>query len=220
MNQTLPSTRGLPNGRVTGVEPSRVAPSHPDWKAWFASDLRETVVRDGWCAALWAIAAIHLIAFGITQVLYDPKRDSDPRLLLLWVAELAICWCAFRVITGRWGYSAKTAAGVVMRVWVTFFILVFNSILMNVQSGWAIHWYRLAWPTLSTFGFATLAWLISYRFLIPAVWMWLTGLLIVRFPHSSYAIYGVSWSVCLAALAISIDRATRVPARSQSTSDA
>ena len=205
MSQTFPSPRISPDSAEN--EALSAKPSLPlGWKAQFVRELSETVRNDRWSTVLYSIAGIHLLAFLITQWMYDPARDSDPRLLGVWIVELLAIWAALRAITGCWGYRLDTAPGVVLRVWVTFFILDFNSVLMNAQSGWAIHWYRLAWPTLSTFGFATLAWLVNVRFLIPAVQMWVTGLILVRFPTWSYAVYGVSWTAALVGTAWWIDR--------------
>jgi hypothetical protein len=185
-----------------------VYPAFTDgWRARFASQLLIVARRDRWDRVFYIIAPIHFATFAVCHAIQDRSRETDPRLLWLWVAELAAVWLTFRAVTKCSGYAARAAAGVVFRIWVTFFILVFNSILMNAQSGWSIHWYRLAWPTLSTFGFAVLAWLIDLRFLYPAVWMWLTGLAMVRAPDWSYLIYGASWAAALIGIAAAIGRA-------------
>ncbi len=206
MSQTLPSLRNSTQNRVESQVTPAQSLASPTWKQTFIQQLTQTAVRDRWRLILWYVAGLHLLSFLLTQWMYDPSRDSDPRLLGVWVVELVAAWGVFRAISGRWGYPLDSAAGVILRIWITFFILVFNSVLMNVQSGWAIHWYRLAWPTLSTFGFATMAWLVNLGFLIPAVWMWVTGLILVRFPHWSYAIYAVSWSIALASMAVALGR--------------
>jgi hypothetical protein len=155
------------------------------------------------------MAAVNLAAFAACQALYDPNITQDNRILLTWLADLVGSWVVFRAVAGRWGYPGTSAPGVVIRTWVTFFILTFNSVLMNVQTGWSIHWYRLAWPTLSTFGFAMLAWLVDLRFLVFAVQMWLTGMVMVRLSQWNYAIYGTSWSLALVVIGSTLTAAAR-----------
>ena len=51
-----------------------------------------------------------------------------------------------------------------------------------------------------------MAWIFHLQFLIPAVQMSLTALLITRNPAYAYAIYGVSWCVALHAVGLSLER--------------
>jgi hypothetical protein len=66
--------------------------------------------------------------------------------------------------------------------------------------------------TLSTFLFAALAWLFTPKFLIPAVQMYFTALLMARFPGWNNLIYGLSWWVALMGTAQVVRRRERAGA--------
>ena len=95
------------------------------------------------------------------------------------------------------------------RLWATFLILSFNLVMLNALTGWESRWYKPAWGTLSTFFFAALAWLFTPRLFIPAVQMYLTALLMVRFKGYENLIYGVSWWLALLGVARAIRRPVR-----------
>ena len=68
------------------------------------------------------------------------------------------------------------------KLWTTFLILSFNLVTLNSFTGFELAWYKPVWATLSTFLFASLAWVFSPWLFVPAVQMWATGLLMVNFP--------------------------------------
>src|SRR5581483_9251411 len=122
---------------------------------------------------------------------------------------LAAVLVALRAIAGpRWS-ATSPAVGVVTRLWATFLILSFNLVMLNALTGWESRWYKPAWGTLSTFLFASLAWLFTPRFFIPAVQMYLTALLMVRFANEENLIYGLSWWVALMGIAGAVRRRER-----------
>jgi hypothetical protein len=186
---------------MTTTEPGAPAtprdPAAAGWRAAFLDELRRTAARDRWGLALIVAGWVHLGAFLACQAIYVPGVNRDGRHLAFWVADLVATLAVFRLVCGKGWYRASPAAGLLVRVWGTFFILAFNLVMANVLTGWAIHWYRLVWPTVSTFGFATTAWLVSPWFLVPAVQMYLTGMLMIWVTHWNYAIYGVSWWAAL-----------------------
>jgi hypothetical protein len=198
MRQTYRDTVVLDDGEAAAPSAAvRRAGESCGWKEAFVADLDRTAARDRWGRVLQVIAWVHLAMFLVCQWLYDPKVESDPRMLWLWLFDLAAAWVALRVLSGRSWYPGNAAAGVVLRVWVTFLIVSFSAVLFNVQTGWAIHWYRLSWLSLGTFGFAMLGWLVDLRFLLLAVQMWATGMLVVRLGDWAYVIYGLSWWTAL-----------------------
>jgi hypothetical protein len=181
------------------------------WRGLLREDLDRTIVRGGgrWSRALAAVAWIHLGAFLACQALYDPNLQRDPRLVLLWGVELAAVLGAMRAIAGRRWFATSPAIGVVTRLWGTFLILSFNLVMLNALTGWESRWYKPAWGTLSTFFFATMAWLFTPRFFIPAVQMYFTALLMVEFRNEENLIYGISWWIALLGIARSIHRRER-----------
>jgi hypothetical protein len=170
-----------------------------DWKAELRTDLGVTFERGAgrWSRAMAAVAWIHLFSFLLCQKLYDPALQRDPRLLLVWIGELAAVLAALRALAGPGWMRSSPAIGVVTRLWGTFLILSFNLVMLNALVGWESRWYKPAWGTLSTFFLASLAWLFSPRLFIPAVQMYFTALLLIRFRDQENLIYGVSWWIAL-----------------------
>ena len=187
------------NSRLTG------------WKAELREDLSETFASGAgrWSRAIAAVAWIHLVGFLICQAPHDPALQSDPRLLLVWAGELVAVLSVLRAIVGPSWMRSSPAIGVVTRLWGTFLILSFNLVMLNALTGWESRWYKPAWGTLSTFFLASLAWLFSPRLFIPAVQMYLTALLMVRFREHENLIYGFSWWLALMGIAQRIRRAER-----------
>jgi len=166
-----------------------------DWKAALGAELDRAIVQGGgrWSRALMVVAWIHLATFAACQALHDPLVERDVRHLLLWVAELAAVIVAMRKVAGLGWFWSSPAINIIARLWVTFLILSFNVATLNALTGWESLWFKASWGTLSTFLFAALAWLFSSKFLIPAVQMYFTALLMARFPDWNNLVYGVSW---------------------------
>ena len=170
------------------------------------ADLTRIAARDRWGRALILMGWIHLAFFGLCQLIYDPNVHGDPRHVILWVLEVATVVGMLRALLGPGWMRATPLGGVIVRVWGTFFILAFNLATINSLTGWDLNWFKLAWATLSTFGFATMAWLVNPWFLVPAVQMYVTGLLMVRFPALIYLIYGASWWAALQGIGLILER--------------
>jgi hypothetical protein len=182
---------------------SAVQVAAADWKAILRSELDRAIV-DGagrWSRALQAVACIHLAAFTVCQLLQDPSRHADPRHILVWLIELGAVFVAMRIFGGKGWLGSSQAVHLVGRLWLTFLILSFSLATLNGLIGWETRWYRAAWGTLSSFLFATLAWLFTPRYLIFAVWMYFTALLMARYGEWSYLIYGGSWWLALTVIA-------------------
>ncbi len=187
------------------------------WRDSLREDLARTIERGGgrWSRALAVVAWLHLVCFLGCQALHDPGRQSDPRLVVVWGAELVAVIGAMRAIVGPRWFATSPAVSVVTRFWATFLILSFNLVMLNALTGWESRWYKPAWGTLSTFFFASLAWLFTPRFFIPAVQMYFTALLMVTFPNEENLVYGVSWWVALLGIARTVgQRERRFEARS------
>jgi hypothetical protein len=181
------------------------------WKDVLRADLDRTLERGGdrWSHALTAVAWIHLLCFLGCQALADPSVQRDPRLVFLWAGELAAVVAVVRMMVGAGWFGSSPSISVVTRLWATFLILSFNLVMLNALTGWESRWYKPAWGTLSTFFFAALAWLFTPRFFIPAVQMYFTALLMVRFKDYENLIYGVSWWLALLGIAGAIRRPVR-----------
>jgi hypothetical protein len=171
------------------------------WRTSLVSDLNRASTKGRWSIALMGVAWIHLFCFLGCQAVYDPAIISDFRHPLLWMVELAGVMAVLRVVLGRGWMRSSHAVNLVAKLWISFLIVAFNAVSLNSFTGFELSWYKPVWATLSTFLFATLAWLFTPLFFIPTVQMWMTGLLMVSFPTWSYLIYGVSWWLALMCIA-------------------
>ena len=169
---------------------------HVNWSA-LRADFVRVANRDRWGLALMMIGWIHLAFSVVYQAFYVPGPSRAPLFLALWVSEVTAVAVMMRRVAGRGWYHATPLAGVVVRVWATFLILSMSVATLNGLTGWALDWFKAVWCTLASFGFATMAWLLSLWFLVPAFQMYFTGLLIASHPGLSYLIHGISWWAAL-----------------------
>jgi hypothetical protein len=153
-----------------------------------------------------AVGWVHLVFFAACQAVYIWGRKSERLTLLLWALELFAVLVAMRHVAGRDWIRESPGVGLVVRIWITFLILSFNVASLNHLTGYTIDWFKPAWCTLASFGFATLAWLFGLRFLIWAVQMYFTGLLMVQFRDWNYLINAFSWLVILHAIGWDLER--------------
>lgn len=145
---------------------------------------------------------VHLVVFGACEFLFRWGDRSAAHFLPLWMLDVAlaslILWPRL-ALQGAGGPSRATR--LLVRVWLTFAILCLTSASLNTVTGFQTDWFKVSWALLGTFGFATLAWIFHLAFLIPAVQMSLTALLIATHPDHAYLIFGGSWFVTFQALA-------------------
>ncbi len=190
------------------VEPSPGEARLSGWKEELRADLDEALMTGGgrWSRAVAAMAWIHLAIFLGCQSIYDPERHRDPRHLLLWVTEFVAMLVALRLIAGRGWMRSSAAIGLMTRFWGTFLILSFNVVSLNELMGWEMRWYRPAWGTISSFFLASMGWLFTPKMFIPAVQMYFTALLMLRYRDYDNLIYGVSWWLALMGIATRLRR--------------
>ena len=198
---------------VTLMDESTRVPISPDaWMARLSTDLVRVAVRDRWGRAFMAAGWVHLATFLACQALYSFGASHDIYYLSLWAFELTVNLWVFRRLAGRGWCRVTPLASILSRVWATFLILSFNVATLNTLTGWTLDWFKPVWAVLSTFGFATTAYLVSLWFFVPAVQMYFTGLLMVRFPSLSYTIYGLSWWATLQGIGWTLERRRSCPA--------
>jgi len=198
-------------GDEASARPS-TARDHFDSDAWRASlrnDMSRTLDDPRWASGLMAIGWLHLAAFLACEILADPIPKRDFRFPAIWFAELVGVFVVMRLLVGPGWARRGEAVRLTVKLWTTFLILSFNVVALNSLIGFERTWFKPVWGTLSTFFLATLAWLFTPLFFIPAVQMWLTGLMMVQFPNHAYLTYGVSWWLALTGAALCIQRARR-----------
>jgi len=201
--------------RMTGDEASAfssTADGNFDAETWRASlrdDMSRTLDDPRWARSLMAIAWLHLATFLVCEALADPIPKRDLRFPAIWFAELVGVFVAMRLLVGPGWIRRGEAIRLTVKLWTTFLILSFNVVALNSLIGFERTWFKPVWGTLSTFFLASLAWLFTPLFFIPAVQMWLTGLVMAQFPNHAYLAYGVSWWLALTGAALLIQRSRR-----------
>ncbi len=187
--------------------PAEVSPRPISGLAADVAELARVASRDRWGLALIGIGWVHLAVFLACHALYARGDRSESHFLPLWGLDLSLAVAIFRrSIGGRSRRPAPPMLGVVVRIWATFLILCFSTASLNQLVGFETDWFKAVWGTLATFGFATMAWLLHPGFLIAAVQMSLTALLIARNPDESYLIYGLSWCLALNGVGLALER--------------
>jgi hypothetical protein len=171
---------------------------------------QDTAITDSrWSTALMGVAWIHLVCFWGCHAIYDPSITTDVRHPLIWLLELVANMVFLGSVLGRGWIRSSHAVNLVAKLGFSFLILSFNLVTLNSFTGFELSWYKPALATLSTFLFATLAWLLTPWLFVPAIQMWLTGLLMVKNPGWAYLIYGWSWWLALTGIAVSLRRRRR-----------
>jgi hypothetical protein len=200
VSETLQATQELPDNAVV-----------PDWKAILRGEIEQAIERGGgrWSRALMAVAWIHVCAFLVCHALNSPRQERDPRHIAVWFVELVAVFIAMRIFAGKGWFWSPQAIHLIGRMWLTLLILSFSLSTLNATIGWQTLWFKAAWGTLSSFFFATLAWLITYRFLFFAFQMYFTALLMARFMDWNNVIYGASWWLALMVLAWNVRQRER-----------
>jgi hypothetical protein len=190
----MPSDPEIPTSRTSGLEAD-------------VAEMERVALRDRWGMALVAVGWVHLAVFLICQALFSQGDRAKSHFLPLWGLDLFLTVLVLRRFIGRRpGGPAPSLLPLVTRVWITFLILAFSSASLNSLIGFETDWFKAIWATLATFSFATMAWIFHLAFLIPAVQMSLTALLIARYPDWAYLIYGASWCLALNGVGLVLER--------------
>ena len=188
------------------IAPKRPANPLPRWKSELVADLERVALRDRWGLALMILGWTHLAVFVTCQVLYTIGDRRNIHFLGLWGLELLANLWVIRRVAGPGWYRSTPLAEVLTRVWATFLILSFNVATLNSLTGFSIDWFKAVWATLSTFGFATTAYLVNPWYFVAAVQMYFTGLLMIVTPDWQYLIYGVSWWATFQGIGLILER--------------
>jgi hypothetical protein len=171
------------------------------------AELDEVALRDRWGMALVSVGWFHLTVFTVCQLLYGTGDRAESHFLPLWGVDLVGSILIFRrFLVGPDRGPLPSLFVLVARIWITFLILTFSTASLNRLVGFETDWFKAVWATLSTFGFAMMAWIFHLKFLIPAVQMSLTALLIARFPAYAYGLYGISWCLALNLVGLNLER--------------
>ncbi len=157
-------------------------------------------------AGLLVVAWVHLVIFACCEALFLTGDRAATHFLPLWIGDVAFGLLYLRPkLVGLGRLDSARSARLTLRIWLTFAILCLTSASLNSLTGFQIDWFKISWSMLGTFGFATLAWIFHLAFLIPAVLMSITALLIASHPDHAYIIFGLAWFLTLHALAVGLE---------------
>lgn len=174
-------------------------------------ELLLSIHRDRWGLGLMVVAWIHLGTFLACEALFVSGDRRAVWYMSLWGFELfSVVMVMRRVVTANGRRKAPQLIGLLARVWITFLILKLNAVSLNQLMGMpdmAHEWFKPMWGTLGTFAFAMMAWLTTPWFLVLAVQMSLTAMLIVKIPEHAYLIYGLSWFIAINVVGLGLERA-------------
>ena len=174
-------------------------------------DLYRIALRDQWGLALIWVGWVHLGLFLVCQWLYGLGDRAETHFLSLWGIDVGLgVMILRRTLVERRVGPMPSLFVLVARIWITFLILDFSSAGLNSLVGFETDWFKAVWATLSTFGFATMAWIFHLKFLVPACQMSLTAVMIARFPEFAYAIYGISWCLALNVVGYALEKRRRL----------
>ena len=175
-------------------------PSYAEIKACWVADLDLVARRDRWGLALGTVGVVHLGFFLTCQVMHNSGDRTAWHYVGLWGGELASTLTVFSAIAGRSWVQSSPLAGLIARIWGTVLILSLSLASMNQLSGLDYEWFKPVLCTLASFGFMMMAYLVSPWFFTGAVWMSLTGVVMVNALNFSYLIHGTSWCLILTVL--------------------
>lgn len=190
--------------RSTATEP----PHRPlDVRALWLAELDRVASDQRWGRLLIVLAAVHLVGASLCQTAFLTVGPTVRWLYpMLWLAELGSALLIARTLNGPGWMTASPMSSVLVRVWATYLILCFSLASLNAWSGWSHDWFKPIWCTIGTFGFATMAWLVSLWFLIPAFQLYFTALLMVKFPEWNFLIHGLSFGLALTGIGVVLER--------------
>ena len=179
--------------------------SFAEGRAAWVADLDRVAVRDRWGLALAAVGCVHLGFFATCEVMHASGDRNNWHYPALWLAEIATMLAVLAAIAGRGWVRSTPLAGLIARVWGTVLILSLSVTSMNAIAGFELEWFKPVLCTVATFGFMMMAYLISAWFFAAAVWMSLTGVLMVNALDYGYLIHGVSWWAVLVAIGATLE---------------
>jgi hypothetical protein len=121
---------------------------------------------------------------------------------LLWLVQVALALATVRLVRGRPRIEESPLKPIVNRVCGIFLLLACNVVALNVVAAQPVFTFLPVLATLSSFLFLVLASIVSRRFVVAALVMFVAGGLMARFGHYAFLIYGSAWLSVLEGLGI------------------
>jgi hypothetical protein len=156
----------------------------------------------------WEHLAACVATYYLVEILALQRPYRYP-YLVVWLLWVLVAWATIRLVRGPSAGTSSPLAAQIKRTWTMFFLLCGNVIGLNVTAGLPVLVFLPVLATLGTFAFSFLAVVLSRKFLAASLFMFVTSMLIARFPAYGFLIYGGSWVLVLQILGLVLLRNKR-----------
>jgi hypothetical protein len=164
-----------------------------------------------WGLSLIQAGWLHLPAFSMGWYL-TVFRDYHEAAgyLAIWLGELFGLGLIFRLCGGPALAEDPPPLGrLVARVWVSYFLLVFNLGTMNTLRGHQMFELFPATASLASFAFLVLTFAVSWRFFPAVLVMFAAGLLMAAHLPHAYLVFALAWWLVLNGIGLALWRDRR-----------
>jgi hypothetical protein len=201
-----PSHQSHPDrGPVVLPYPSSLATRHEALHGEMVARLDESVVSRGrwlmFSLLAWEHLATCIGSYFLVEVLKLQYPDRWP-YLVLWGGQLLAALATAKFVGSRLRGEESPLMPLLHRVWGIFLILSCNVVMLNVTAELPVFTFLPVLSTLSSFAFLVMASFLSRRFIIAALVMFVSGMLIARYPAEGFLIYGGAWWLVLQGLGV------------------
>ncbi len=184
-------------------------------------DLLGVARRRRWGLSLILVGWLHLLAFGLCYDLTIVRDYHQPAgYLAVWISELLGMGLIFRLCGGPRPAEPppQPLERLMMRVWISYFLLVFNLGTLNTLRGHRMFEFFPATASLASFAFLVMTFVLSRRFFVAVLVMFGSGLLMAAYLLHAYLIFALAWWLVLNGIGLRLWRSgSMVAARGSST---
>ena len=147
----------------------------------------------------------HLATCAASYYLVEVERLQYPHrwpYAVLWLVQTAVALGTVLLFRGRQRIEPSPLQRLIQRVGLVFLALCCDVAVLNAVAGLPVFVFLPVLATLSSFAFLALGMLVSGRFLLAALAMFITGSLMARYPAYGFLLYGGSWLLILQTLSV------------------
>ena len=146
----------------------------------------------------------NLAACGLSHYMMglDWMRELHWPYVIVWLVQIAVAVATIKLVSGRPQVEESPLEPINKRIWTMFILLCINVAVLNVLADRRIFVFMPALAVLSSFGFTIMTTIISHRFMAAGLVMFVTGILMAKFPSYGFLIYGTGWLLVLQTLGI------------------
>jgi hypothetical protein len=187
------------------------------WEVGLATPAQQELLlrrarQHNWGLALLLVGWLHLLAFALCYYLTIVRDYHEAAgYLAVWVGELCGMVLIFRICGGRRlaDDPAPPLERLIVRVWVSYFLLAFNLGSMNTLRGHKLFELFPATASLASFAFLVMTFAVSRRFFGAVLVMFPSGLLMAAFLLHAYLIFALAWWLVLNGIGLGLLRERR-----------